>query len=254
MSLLSQCSTEQLQEYVKSSTCYKEVMEKLGYRAYSGSIQQLLRERLRLENISTEHFTAPTGNRIIKRTFENTFCENSTVDQKTLKKKYKEGDYTEYKCSICGQEPFWNGQELILILDHINGINNDDRIDNLRWVCPNCNYQLDTTNGKNIKRLRDLGILGQVKKYYCKDCGKEVSGSTTERCAECAAKARIIPIEELPVTREELKILIRTIPFTAIGKQFNMSDNMVRKWCDKFGLPRRATDIKKYTNEEWELI
>ena len=38
-----------------------------------------------------------------------------------------------------------------MILDHINGDNKDDRLENLRWVCPNCNYQLDTTNGKNKK-------------------------------------------------------------------------------------------------------
>lgn len=254
MSLLSQCSSEQLREYVETSTSYKQVMEKLGYRACSGSIQQLIRERLREEDISTEHFTAPTGDRIVKRTVENTFCENSTAGQKTVKKKYKEGNYTEYKCSICGQEPFWNGKELTLILDHINGINNDDRLENLRWVCPNCNYQLDTTNGKNIKRLRKMGLLGQVKKYYCKDCGKEVSHSATERCAECAVKARIIPIEQLPVTRKELKNLIRTKPFTQIGKQFGVSDNAIRKWCEKFNLPRRATDIKQLTDEEWELI
>ena len=254
MSLLSQCSSEQLREYVETSTSYKQVMEKLGYRACAGSIQQLIRERLREEGISTEHFSAPTGDRITKRTVENTFCENSTAGQKTVKKKYKEGNYTEYKCSICGQEPFWNGKELTLILDHINGINNDDRLENLRWVCPNCNYQLDTTNGKNIKRLREMGLLGQVKKYYCKDCGKEVSHSTTERCAECAAKARVIPTEQLPVSREELKNLIRTKPFTQIGKQFGVSDNAIRKWCEKFELPRRVSEIKQYDDEAWELV
>jgi len=66
-----------------------------------------------------------------------------------LRNWYKKGNYTKYECSICGQEPFWNGKELTLILDHINGVHTDDRLENLRWVCPNCNYQLDTTNGKN---------------------------------------------------------------------------------------------------------
>lgn len=253
MSLLNNCSTEQLTQYVKSSTCYKQVLEKLGYRACSGSIQQLLRERLRAENISTEHFIAPTGDKIVKRTKENTFCENSTVDQKTLRKKYFQGNYTEYKCSICSQESIWQGKPLTLILDHINGINNDDRLENLRWVCPNCNYQLDTTNGKNIRRLREAGLLSEpkIKKYYCQDCGKELSSSSATRCSECARKAtRQV---ERP-SREELKMLIRNQSFTAIGNQFGVSDNAIRKWCKNENLPSTKRDISTYSDEDWNLL
>ena len=253
MSLLSQCSTKQLIQFVNSSTCYKQVLEKLGYRACSGSVQQLLRERLRTENISTKHFSAPTGDKITKRTIENTFCKNSTADQKTLRKKYFEGNYTEYKCSICGQEPFWQGKPLTLILDHINGINNDDRFENLRWVCPNCNYQLDTANGRNIKRLREAGLLGEIKhqEYYCQDCGKELSSKSATRCADCASKAsrRV----QRP-NREELKKLIRTIAFTNIGARFGVADNTIRKWCKAENLPSTKKDISKYSDEEWNNI
>ena len=59
---------------------------------------------------------------------------------------------------------------------------------------------------------------------------------------------------EIPIEREELKHLIRSKPFTQIGKDFGVSDNAVRKWCDKYNLPRRVIDIKKYTDEEWENI
>ncbi len=251
MSLLSQCSTEQLTQYVNSSTCYKQVLEKLGYRACSGSVQQLLRERLRVENISTEHFTASTGNKITKRTFENTFCKDSTVDQKTLRKKYFQENYSEYKCSICGQEPIWQNKPLTLILDHINGINNDDRLENLRWVCPNCNQQLETTNGSNIKRLRQAGILGKTKKYYCQDCGKELSSASATRCAECASK--VSRIVERP-NREELKNLIRAKSFTSIGVQFGVADNTIRKWCKAENLPSTKKDISQYSDEEWIKI
>ena len=66
------------------------------------------------------------------------FIEDSPVEQATLRRRYLAGNYSEYRCAICGQEPFWNGKELVLTLDHINGHNRDDRIENLRWVCPNC--------------------------------------------------------------------------------------------------------------------
>ena len=56
------------------------------------------------------------------------------------------------------------------------------------------------------------------------------------------------------ISREELKKLIRTTPFTTIGKQYGVTDNTVRKWCDKYNLPRKVKEIKSYSDEEWELI
>lgn len=85
---------------------------------------------------------------------------------------------------------------------------------------------------------------------FCIDCGKPISVNSL-RCSECYHKYR--QLVERP-TREELKQLIRTTPFTTIGKQFNVSDNTIRKWCDKYNLPKRSKDIKKYSNEDWELI
>ena len=152
-------SDTEFENIVKESSNMTEISQKLGYAAKSGSNYQRIRKRIDELQISTEHF-ALGNKRPIKRSVENIFIENSTADQKTLRSWYKKGEYTKYKCSICGQEPFWNGQELSLILDHINGHNKDDRLENLRWVCPNCNQQLPTTNGKNIKRLKEeqLGI------------------------------------------------------------------------------------------------
>ena len=47
---------------------------------------------------------------------------------------------------------------------------------------------------------------------------------------------------------------IRTMPFTSIGKEYNLTDNAIRKWCDKYNLPRKKSDINKISNEDWELI
>lgn len=53
---------------------------------------------------------------------------------------------------MCGQGEEWNGKKMSLILDHINGVHNDNRLENLRIVCPNCNATLDTHCGKNNKK------------------------------------------------------------------------------------------------------
>ena len=58
----------------------------------------------------------------------------------------------------------------------------------------------------------------------------------------------------MPITREELKKKIRTQSFLSIGKEFGISDNAIRKWCDKFNLPRTKKEIKSYSDKEWDLV
>lgn len=144
-------SIEELKKIVSESFSYRELGRKLGYtHTCSGNTLKVLEKWVKQNNISTEHFTH-RANGFIERTNENVFVENSTASQCTLRRFFIKGNFVEYKCSICGQLPEWNGKELTLILDHINGINNDDRLENLRWVCPNCNQQLDTTGFKNFR-------------------------------------------------------------------------------------------------------
>ena len=59
------------------------------------------------------------------------------------------------------------GSLLTLILDHINGSNHDDRLENLRWVCPNCNQQLETTGYKKYRSDLKSSLM---KINYCKIC------------------------------------------------------------------------------------
>ena len=65
-------------------------------------------------------------------------------------------------------------------------------------------------------------------------------------------KKTITPLRN--ITREELKRLIRTVPFTQIGIMFGVSDNAIRKWCDKYNLPKKSTEIKEYSEDEWRNI
>ena len=140
-------SHEDFYNIVMNSNSYAECMRKIGYASISGDSLKILKRRIEEDKISIKHFNINNG-KCIKRTEENVFCENSTADQSTLRKFYKV-KYPQEKCSICGQGLIWNNKKLILILDHINGNNKDNRLENLRWVCPNCNSQLDTTGSRN---------------------------------------------------------------------------------------------------------
>ncbi len=88
--------------------------------------------------------------------------------------------------------------------------------------------------------------------YYCNNCGKQLNRKTTiGLCEECykhtTRKA------ERP-SREELKQLIKTIPFTQIALQYGITDNAIRKWCDRYNLPKKKSVINSYSDEEWNLI
>lgn len=240
--IMSKISDEDFIKIVQSSQTYREIAIKCGYSNFSGGSNNIVKIRIQQLNLDFKS-TKPEA---IFREDKDIFIENSPVNQSTLRRRYLAGNYTEYKCSICGQEPFWNGKELTLTLDHINGHNHDDRLENLRWVCPNCDRQLDTFAGKNI--------IYEQNKNYCIDCGKEILQSST-RCLECSAKEKGIKARKIErPTREELKKMIRVEPFLQIGKKYNVTDNAIRKWCDEYSLPRRKKDISKIDDLNWENI
>lgn len=237
-SIIGKYSPEAVQQIAENCSSIRQLAEQLGYSANGGTTSKTITKYCEYYNISLEHFTNLPKEQV-KRNPENIFIENSTAGQATLRRWYEKGKYTEYKCAICGQEPFWNGKELTLTLDHINGNNKDDRLENLRWVCPNCDRQLDTFCSKNINY-----DLRKKKKqvFYCKNCGKEISNKAT-LCSECYS------ISQRQVDRPSADELLKIIKnnngnFTAVGKLFGVSDNSIRKWCKAYNLPFHSSDYR----------
>jgi len=75
---------------------------------------------------------------------EDVFVENSTYARHHIKRRIVQKQLIKYECDECGNKGEWNNKPLPLILDHINGVNNDNRLENLRFVCSNCDSQLPT--------------------------------------------------------------------------------------------------------------
>ncbi len=74
-----------------------------------------------------------------------------------------------YSCQVCGLPDSWQEKKLSLVLDHINGVKKDNRLSNLRFVCPNCDSQLPTFKSKNIKYQRQFNFSGYDPDIYKKD-------------------------------------------------------------------------------------
>lgn len=97
------------------------------------------------------------------------FVEDSTYPRHKLKERIIKQKMIDYHCACCGIGPVWNGRPMPLILDHINGINNDNRLENLRFVCSNCDSQLDTYKSRNkgngsANRLATVAVLKTVER------------------------------------------------------------------------------------------
>lgn len=83
------------------------------------------------------------------------FKENSNHGRQNLKERIIKQNLIEYKCDICNLGSHWNNQKLTLQLDHKNGIHNDNRLENLRFLCPNCHSQTNTFAGKKLKKRKE---------------------------------------------------------------------------------------------------
>lgn len=129
-------------------------------------------------------------------------------------------------------------------------------------VCANCHREIHSGLIDNNKlqpsfiesRAEEIDKLIQDLKthkvYYCKTCGKEV-WQGNDCCPECAAKK--LRVVERP-NRELLKEKIRNQTFISIGNEYGVSDNAIRKWCKAYNLPTKKTNIKMYSDTEWEQL
>ena len=234
MSKIDNFSYEELLEFAKNSCSMKEFSRKLGYTGggYNG---KTITKKCNELNISLDHFTGlPKGKNQWNE--NNIFVENCAASQASLRRWYLKGNYTPYKCAICGQEPFWNGKELTLTLDHINGVNTDDRLENLRWICPNCDRQLETFSGKNIKHNNEIEI------NTCIDCGRQISYEAV-RCNICNG------LNKRKINRPDIETLKMILcknkgNFSAVARLYNVTDNAIRKWCKEYNISHYSKDYK----------
>lgn len=171
---------EQFANIIKSSTNVSEVLFKLGYsvKGNSWGFSQV-RKRMDDLNISPSEFKGKSAmvekTKQSNLTAEMLFKENCKHNRNCLRRFIIKNNILPYRCEICGNSE-WNGKTLSLEIDHINGINNDNRLENLRFLCPNCHSQTTTYGSRNQQKNESkYEITEDLRKLVEKTYEKEKS-------------------------------------------------------------------------------
>ena len=133
----------EFRQLIASATSYNGVLKMIGM-SHGRSSTDIIKRRCEQLNISTEHFKR-VYNGSQKTDLKDILVEHSTYKNTSrLKERLINERYLEYKCACCGNVGIWQNKPLTLQLDHINGNHQDNRLENLRLLCPNCHTQTET--------------------------------------------------------------------------------------------------------------
>jgi Zn finger protein HypA/HybF involved in hydrogenase expression len=149
-------SDQQLKNAVVTSTSYREVIKKLCLIPAGGNYVQV-KAKIRELALDTSHFTGARWNvgkkyhTKIRPPLAELLIQNSTAQSFKLKKRLFEENIKTAVCELCGWAKMSEDGRIPVELDHINGVHTDNRLENLRILCPNCHSLQPTHRGKNKK-------------------------------------------------------------------------------------------------------
>ena len=234
---VSRYTEQQAREAIQSSRSFAEALRRLGVCA-SGGNWLTLRRRAEEWQISTVHFDpyarGAAAARSRGRALDEILVAGSTYSRHSLKQRLWSSALKPRHCELCGQEELWKGRPMGLILDHINGIRDDNRLENLRIVCPNCAATLDTHCGrknrieaeKSCERCAETFRPNRPGQRYC-----------SAACGRRYLRAGVPSYTARRVERPPYTQLVREIAessYSAVGRRYGVSDNAIRKWVRQY--------------------
>ncbi len=147
---------EQLRKATKNATSVRQVLKLLNLKESGGNYSQI-QQYFKKNNIDTSHFKGRAWNKglsgigIEKRTLKEILVNGSNFQSFKLKRRLFAAQLKEIRCELCGWAEKSDDGRVPLELDHINGNRMDNRLENLRVLCPNCHSLQPTHRGKNKK-------------------------------------------------------------------------------------------------------
>ncbi len=191
-------------------------------------------------DISTDHFDPGAAcrealGRVRRLTpLSEILVEHSTYARSHLKARlYKEG-LKRRECEMCGLGENWRGARMALILDHVNGCATDNRIENLRILCPNCAATLDTHCGRMLRRVRTERLCGGCGGLFYPDSERRIYCSRDCWAESLRGKPRHGARKTDRPTYADLLREIADNGYSALGRRYGVSDNAIRKWVRQY--------------------
>lgn len=224
-----------LQNLLDTKNTFVEVFEGIGIPKASlyGSYYPRLKARILKDGLDMTSFAARNKEymKVVRsegmpRLRDDEYFVRKSSPGGGLKARVIKTKAIEYKCKFCGNDGFHNGKKLSLQLDHISGDKSDNRLTNLRFLCPNCHSQTDTFCSK--KNMR-------TKPKMC-SCGVRISRQAS-LCRKCSGHQRSVEIEPSSVEHLHTTLVDNDWNYTKVGKVFGISCNAIRKRCKKYGIP-----------------
>lgn len=238
-------SEQQARDAIAESISYTEALRRLGMRPAGGNHATLKRYATEVWRISTTHFDpAWARTRAFRerkpRPLEDVLVRSSSYPRGHLKRRLYAAGLKQPICELCGQGEVWNGRRMSLILDHINGIGDDHRLENLRIVCPNCAATLDTHCGRNrplaAARCDRCDTEFRPRTAAQRYCSRRCGAGGVERGRPRPGLRKVVR-----PSRAQLQADLAQLSVLAVGRKYGVSDNAVRKWLRAYERERAAT-------------
>lgn len=236
--LLKNLTKEEIEDLIKQFPSINQIL-KHKINSISSHYSKLFRIRCEELNLDINEWIKTSASKGIKKdkcsikekNNQEIFKVNSDYHCSShLKKRILRDNLLENKCSECGQLPEWNGKPLTLQLDHINGINDDHRLENLRLLCPNCHTQTENFAGKNMSR--------KAKENFCVKCNTKISRDSTW-CHFCSVEEKTKSRKNTMFNLknniviyppyDEMAEMVSSYGFAAAGRKIGVSASSVKK-------------------------
>ena len=271
MSRVSKFSKEELEKICKESTSFSDIARKVGYPSYqSGSAITITRKYIESLGIDTSHLNGQAWN---KNNFDySRFQKGKHIQGNNAKDALI--NLRGRKCEVCGNTE-WLGEEIPLVIHHIDGDHINNELSNLQLLCPNCHAQTDNYCGKNIKgkrqkyteeqfvqalkttsnvnqALKQIGIHYSARCYY-EEAYRLIEKYNIDQSVNKNKVSKQSDIKIISVDGEEHKL-------SEWAKILNLPDRSFRKYIEKYGeenvkeLIRRFKKNPEKLNCEYESL